>query len=261
MFWPIHRVLLVLAALAPIGCATDGGLSPRTMDVYGDSADAAMRTSRATSAEALPESVPAPLTAASTATSSATLSATQPAISGTNSEPAASEADLAALQSQAEDAYRARRFDEALALYERLVGLQPASARAWLRLGNVHHQRRAWFKAIAAYRRASARTIAGVETEPIVRAKAYYNVALVDLELARQNLRSLERLGGASATVGDPAPLAREIDRTQRRLEAVFSRESATQPSDSVETITKAGPPRKADPPTKVDYIRGEPRP
>ncbi len=240
MFRLIHGMLLTLAALAPIGCATDAGIARSATDVHGDSAGVALTAARASSPEPSPETVLA--------------------------SAAASTVDLAALQSQAEDAYRARRFDEALTLYERLVELRPASAHAWLRLGNVHHQRRAWFKAITAYRRASARTIAGVETEPAVRAKAYYNVALIDLELARQSLRSLERLGGASAAVGDPAPLAREIDRTQRRLEAVFSRESVDTPPGAdtpanAERSTKVDRPRKADAPTKVDYIRGEPRP
>lgn len=261
MFRPIHRVLLAFAALAPMGCAMDGGPSRSAADVYADSAGVA----RTTSSETLPETAHTTSAPGATEGSSAALPATQVEIPGATRESAASESDLAALQSQAEDAYRARRFDEALALYRRLVELQPASAHAWLRLGNVHHQRREWFKAITAYRRASARTIAGVETEPTVRAKAYYNVALVDLELARQSLRSLERLGGASATVGDPAPLAREIDRTQRRLEAVFSRESARQPPESVDAranrVAGSAGRRAADTPKKVDYIRGEPRP
>lgn len=248
MFRAMYGVLSVLAALAPMGCATEGGLSRSATDAYGDSAGIATPASRA-------------------------IPATPP-----STEPTTSAADLTALQSQAEDAYRARRFDEALALYQRVLELQPASAGAWLRLGNVHHQRRDWFKAIAAYRRASARTLAGVETEPVVRAKAYYNVALVDLELARQSLRSLERLGSASVVVGDPAPLAREIERTRRRLEAVFSREPTTQlPAKDVDdrpngaarrttrrtgdTPVKVDTATKADKPTKIDYIRGEPRP
>lgn len=275
MFRPIQQALLVLAALAPIGCATNGELSGSATDVYNDAAGVALTPP--------PGTAHATAIAASTAISSATEPAEHAGVSGTTTESAASAADVAALQSQAEDAYRARRFDEALALYERVVELQPANAHAWLRVGNVHHQRRDWFKAITAYRRASARTLAGVETEPAVRAKAYYNVALIDLELARQSLRSLERLGGASEPVGDPAPLAREIERTQRRLEAILSREPSAQPSASADagadglarrtdsrtgdTPAKSDRPTKLDPrgrsdkPTKIDYIRGEPRP
>lgn len=226
----IRRALLVCAALAPMACATEGGLVHGPTGVVDEPAVAAV--------------VP-------------------PA--ARTQEPERTASEIASQHSQAEEAYRARRFDESLALYERVVEVQPANAHAWLRLGNVHHQRRDWFKALAAYRRASARTLAGVETEPAVRAKAYYNVALINLLLARQSLRSLERLGQASEAVGDPAPLAREIERTQRRLEAIFSREPVVQPSAAPgarsDGTAQRTPPREGGIPPKVDYIRGEPRP
>lgn len=234
----LRRAVLVPAALALAACATEGGLGPRTADI---------RDGRQISASMPPEP-----------------------ISGSRSLPPA---ELAALPSEAEEAYRARRFDEAIALYERLLVLQPSNAHGWLRLGNVHHQRRHWFKALGAYRRAAARTIDGVEIEAGVRAKAIYNVVLIDLELARQGLRTLERLGpAAAAAIGDAAPLAHEVERTQHALDAFASSSRPAQAEDSSSGASAGERPgnvhvprrarvRGADGPRRVDYIRGEPRP
>lgn len=225
-------VALVLVALAPMACATEAGFVQGGADLFDEPQVRG------------PEAPSTPVSA-------------QP--------DAATPAGLASLRAQADDAYRARRFDEAVALYDRLLALQPASAHAWLRLGNVHHQRGDWFKALAAYRRAAARSIAGVDTEPALRAKAIYNTALIDLELARQSLRSLERLGEAAVGAGDPAPLAREIERTQRRLETFATDEPVGRPASASrgggEVAPRRSSPRRADELPKVDYIRGEPRP
>lgn len=265
----MRTAVLVLAALAPMACATEGGHVSDGQAERGtasrgpvqDGADLFDELGDGVSgAAALSQDAPPPLDAASSA-------------------------DPASLQSQAEEAYRARRFDEAVARYDRLLALQPSNAHAWLRLGNVHHRRRDWFKALAAYRRAGARSLAGVETEAPVRAKAIYNVALINLELARQSLRSLERLGDAAVAAGDPAPLAGEIARTQRRLDAfpasgIVSRPAATAVSTPAPASTPASPrastpaskagasapagsplQRKGEELPRVDYIRGEPRP
>lgn len=210
----MRAAALVLAALAPIACATEGGLMQGGADLFDEEEPS---TSAATAAS----------TGSATAPRSTLQYVPQRAV-GREAVATPSPSELAALQSQAEDAYRARRSDEAVAGYERLLALQPSNAQAWLRLGNVHHQRRDWFKALAAYRRAAARSQAGVETEPSLRAKAIYNVALINLELARQSLRSLEQLGEAATATANPAPLAREIERTQRRLEAFATTERAT---------------------------------
>ncbi|HEY0877295.1 MAG TPA: tetratricopeptide repeat protein [Zeimonas sp.] len=218
---------LVLAALAPMACATEGGPVQGGADLFDE-----------------PQG-----------------QGTAPASAQADS---ATPVDPASLQSQAEDAYRMRRFDEAVTLYDRLLALQPSNAHAWLRLGNVHHQRRDWFKALAAYRRVAARSLAGVDTEPSLRAKAIYNTALIDLELARLGLRSLERLGEAALDAADPAPLAREIDRTQRRLEALSTSEPVARPAPAPRVGghgAARAPARRGDELPKVDYIRGEPRP
>ena len=192
----MRAAALVLVALAPIACATEGGLLQGGADLFDEE-----EQSKAV--------------------------AVAPAAESAAAAQSASAAELAALQSQAEEAYRTRRFDEAVIRYERLLALQPSNAQAWLRLGNVHHRRRDWFKALTAYRRAAARSHAGVDTEPSLRAKAIYNVALINLELARQSLRSLERLGEGAGAISDPSPLARETERTQRRLDAFSSTEGA----------------------------------
>ncbi|MCD6680890.1 MAG: tetratricopeptide repeat protein [Burkholderiaceae bacterium] len=215
----MRAAALVLVALAPIACATEGGLLQGGADLFDEE-----EQSKAVAVAPAPASAAAAQSASDAAQSeSATTvqSASAPAVQS------ASAAELAALQSQAEDAYRARRFDEAVIRYERLLALQPSNAQAWLRLGNVHHRRRDWFKALTAYRRAAARSHAGVDTEPSLRAKAIYNVALINLELARQSLRSLERLGEGAGAISDPSPLARETERTQRRLDAFSSTEGA----------------------------------
>jgi len=198
----LRAAALVLVALAPIACATEGGLLQGGADLFDEEDQSAAVA-------------PAPQSASAPAPQSLSTPAPQ----------SASAAELSALQSQAEEAYRARRFDEAVMRYERLLALQPSNAQAWLRLGNVHHRRRNWFKALTAYRRAAARSHAGVETETSLRAKAIYNVALINLELARLSLRSLEQLGEGVNAVSDPSPLARETERTQRRLDAFSSME------------------------------------
>ncbi len=254
MLRTIRRGLLACLALAPMACATEGGLDDGPTDLFDDAASAAV-------------AAPAAMPATPPAAQPGTTATTQPGATPTAIRPAApasSATELASLQSHAEDAYRARRIDDAFGLYERVVASQPSNAHAWLRLGNVHHQRRDWFKALAAYRRASARTLAGVENEAAVRAKAFYNIALIELQLARQSLRSLERIGEASAAFGDPAPLAREIERTQQRLEAILAREPTARPvaapgARTAGAVPSAAP--RADAPPKVDYIRGEPRP
>jgi hypothetical protein len=64
-----------------------------------------------------------------------------------------------------------------------------------LRIGNLLHRKRDWFDALTAYRRA-----ARPQADPVIREKAVYNVALLNLELARQALKRLERIraGGES---------------------------------------------------------------
>ncbi len=148
-----------------------------------------------------------------------------------------------------EAAYRARRRDEALAAFERAVALDPRQALAWLRIGNLHQMRRDWFRALAAYRKAAARSGEPPE-DPAVRAKALYNLALINLELAQQTLRTLERLGPEAIAAGAREPLSAAVAATRRRLDARLP--SGERPG----AATGDDRPRP-----RVDYIRGAPKP
>jgi uncharacterized membrane protein (UPF0127 family) len=104
---------------------------------------------------------------------------------------------------EAETLYRASRFDEALPAFRAIVDSDPGHAHAWLRIGNILHRKREWFDALSAYRKA-----ARPQADPAIREKAVYNVALLNLELARQAMKRLERIrseqGGVNGRV--PAP-------------------------------------------------------
>ena len=131
----------------------------------------------------------------------------------------ATRADLAGLLNEGEAAYRARRNDAALAAFEKVVALDADQALAWLRIGNLHQQRRNWFKALGAYRRVAARS-GGDGLDPALRAKALYNLAMINLELAQQALRTLESIGPPAAAAGPREPLSAAVAAARRRLEA-----------------------------------------
>ena len=134
----------------------------------------------------------------------------------------ATRADLAGLLNEGEAAYRARRNDAALAAFEKVVALDADQALAWLRIGNLHQQRRNWFKALGAYRRVAARS-GGDGLDPALRAKALYNLAMINLELAQQALRTLESIGPPAAAAGPREPLSAAVAAARRRLEAFAS--------------------------------------
>jgi tetratricopeptide (TPR) repeat protein len=198
-------------------------------------------------------------------------------------------ADLPRLLADGEAAYRARRADEALAAFQRVVALDPGHALAWLRIGNLHQQRRDWFRALAAYRRVAARS-AGEGIDPALRAKALHNLAMINLELAQQTLRTLERMGPIATAAGPREPLSAAVAAARRRLEAFAppgegsrhpttaaakpapAAAPASQPPSRVTpsrvTPSRTGPSRAAasanasEPELpRIDYIRGAPRP
>lgn len=119
---------------------------------------------------------------------------------------------------EAEQLYRGGRYDDALPLFRAVVASNPGQAHAWLRIGNLMHRKRDWFDALSAYRRA-----ARPDADPAIREKAVYNVALLNLELARQALKRLERLRADAATDalrgGDPGASASGVgERAVRQL-------------------------------------------
>lgn len=197
-------------------------------------------------------------------------------------------ADLPRLLADGEAAYRARRADEALAAFQRVVALDPGHALAWLRIGNLHQQRRDWFRALAAYRRVAARS-AGEGIDPALRAKALHNLAMINLELAQQTLRTLERMGPIATAAGPREPLSAAVAAARRRLEVLApsgessrsatstaarlapapapapasARATAPAPTSASRATSRAASPAQASEPElpRVDYIRGAPRP
>jgi uncharacterized membrane protein (UPF0127 family) len=105
---------------------------------------------------------------------------------------------------EAEALYRASRFDEALPAFRAIVDADPGHAHAWLRIGNILHRKREWFDALSAYRKA-----ARPQADPAIREKAVYNVALLNLELARQAMKRLERIRSEQGGVNGRGPAPR----------------------------------------------------
>ena len=105
--------------------------------------------------------------------------------------------DLAA----AESAYRAGQSTRAMESFRAVVASNPECHSAWLRIGNLHQQRRQFVSAEAAYRRAATRASAG---DP-VQAKALMNLALVKLEQARALLAQAQVTDEALRAARDDA--------------------------------------------------------
>ena len=126
---------------------------------------------------------------------------------------------------EAEAHYRGGRFDEALPAFRGIVDADPDHAHAWLRIGNLLHRKRDWFDALSAYRRA-----ARPQADPVIREKAVYNVALLNLELARQAIKRLDRIradinagqggapNGASVSDGAVGRLSDQVGISYRAL-------------------------------------------
>ena len=171
--------------------------------------------------------------------------------------------ELARLLEDGETAYRARRIDASLAAFQRVVSIDPAQSAAWLRVGNQHQMRGDLFKALAAYRRVASRS-GGEGADPGLRAKALYNLALVNLELAQQSLRTLERIGPAAAAAGSREPLSAAVQQARRRLApfAGADEPGAHRGDPAPAPRTRHAARADAEPGLpRVDYIRGAPRP
>ena len=61
------------------------------------------------------------------------------------------------MHADAEEAYRSRRWSEAMQAFNAIVVFEPNHARAWLRIGNLHHRRNQLLSAASAYRKAARR--------------------------------------------------------------------------------------------------------
>lgn len=141
---------------------------------------------------------------------------------------------IARLLEEADSLYRGRQWVQALEAYRSLIELDPRNRTAWLRMGNLHHQRNQLASAASAYRKAAQLPAPAPEAggfEPVardaaeVRAKALANLAAVNLELARESLNELQgmRLPADSLTAGirdNAAADWRQLDQSIRTLEA-----------------------------------------
>lgn len=173
---------------------------------------------------------------------------------------------------EAENLYRGSRFDDALTAFRAITDADPAHAHAWLRIGNILHRKREWFDALSAYRKA-----ARPQADPAIREKAVYNVALLNLELARQAMKRLEKIrngDGASADAGPGVPpglgaprgagvsdgalrhLSDQVGASYRALAA--ARQTAPAPAPGPRTPEPLAPePLPVDKPVEVEIRQG----
>jgi uncharacterized membrane protein (UPF0127 family) len=102
---------------------------------------------------------------------------------------------LARALEEADGLYHAKHWARALEAFCGLVEIDPANRLAWLRIGNLQHQRNRLPHAAEAYRQAARATDASDTTEPTpMRARALANLAAVALEQARESLVELRQL-------------------------------------------------------------------
>lgn len=173
----------------------------------------------------------------------------------------------------AERAYRARQWSRAMDAFKSIVAQAPEQRHAWLRIGNLHHQRRQYASAAAAYRRASAQSAgddkggdrpaesdrpesAGTDAsaaDRAIRNKALVNLALVNLEFARLALGDVRDPTPAVATVRDD--LSREIEAVEARARARVTGDGVDGGSRTRERAGAVG----GRP--SVEYLRGAPSP
>jgi uncharacterized membrane protein (UPF0127 family) len=102
---------------------------------------------------------------------------------------------LARAVEEADGMYHAKHWGRALEAFCGLVEIDPVNRLAWLRIGNLQHQRNRLPPAAEAYRQAARAADAGDTTEPTpVRARALANLMAVALELARDSFGELRQL-------------------------------------------------------------------
>jgi hypothetical protein len=161
--------------------------------------------------------------------------------------------ELVKLRADAESAYQSGRLAEALSAFTQLTQAHPDFSAAWLRVGNIHHQRGANGQAIRAYRLAARSGDTDPETVQ-VRAKALFNIAAIGLEQAAEALEALSvipldiglsRDGAAldRKLVDYGKSLARERNRLQGSVSSIRPSHDRSDMSDS---------------PAPVQIIRGQ---
>lgn len=131
------------------------------------------------------------------------------------------------LASEAESLFLARQWRQALEAYQDLVGWDPGRRHAWLRVGNLHHQREQIPEAIAAYQRAAAPAGEGATLlapqDASARNKALANLVTLNLEQVRASMAQWEQSSRDHAAVPEewPRDARQAIDRLRSSLPAV----------------------------------------
>jgi len=106
---------------------------------------------------------------------------------------------LARALEEADGLYHGKHWARAMEAFCGLVEVDPGNRMAWLRIGNLHHQRSRLAPATHAYRQAARAPDAadghvGAPEPTPVRARALANLAAVALELARESFVELQTL-------------------------------------------------------------------
>lgn len=187
---------------------------------------------------------------------------------------------ISSLQIEAEQAYQTGKLTDALSAFTQLTQLQADPRAAWLRVGNIHHQRGELGQAIRAYRMAAR----GGDTDAIsvqTRAKALFNIAVIGLEQAREALDTMvtlpldPRLRRESGELDRSLSHSRQLLAQQhRRVEAsrtvqpvaedsggdvvtgLDGRQRVAEPRDS--RAGELDSPRSGDREKSVEVIRGQ---
>jgi tetratricopeptide (TPR) repeat protein len=171
------------------------------------------------------------------------------------------------LLAEAEAAYQAERWTQALESFKAVTAFDADNAQAWLRIGNLHHRRGQLLAAAGAYRKAAG------DARPEQRAKALVNLASVNLELATAALDDAQALADGQAmpvvTATARDGVAVDVARQRRRLDRLASPRERSEATVDPGTVAPAGASRAAraaglpSPGVRpaIEYVRGAPRP
>lgn len=122
---------------------------------------------------------------------------------------------LTFLLNEAESQYRFGNPSQALRGFETIVSVVPTSAKAWLRIGNLHHQGGRVIPALEAYRRSAQ---SHDEGDGSSRQKAWMNICLLHIAEAETALDALEREAGIEAQTSPVANVDEDSSIREREL-------------------------------------------
>ncbi len=153
------------------------------------------------------------------------------------------QSDLLQIREEADQAYAAERYTEALPIYQSLAEHVPQDADIWFRLGNLHARLNQPYQAIRAYEEALVR-------EP-QRTKAWHNLGVIHLRNAANAYSQL----CTNAMAGDP--LCGHAMETLAGLNALIARKpvptSMPKPAEIVPSEEGPEPEEPSDAPVSDD--------